>query len=299
MSAIGCKRAGEEGIQMLSYLLLGVSIFSMVLQNGLFNGVGKKCLKTGADTYYYNSFLYLVCILLFGIMALGSGLSVFTGGWAMVFGVITMLSNFCKLRALGTGPMHITILITTSSMIIPALSGVILFDEALHIGKLAAIAVLLFFIFLSVGKKGERSGSGKWFLYCALAFVFQGSIGVVQKVHQSSVHKEELFAFLAISFTCSFLIARIFAARGERTFRFDKKQYLFAFICGLCTFTMNFLNLKLSGILPSQIFFPAVNGSAILFSSLCSVLVFREKVTTRQIIGLVGGLAALICICIW
>lgn len=40
-------------MKKVSYILLAISIFSMVLQNGLFNSVGKKRLKTGADTYHY------------------------------------------------------------------------------------------------------------------------------------------------------------------------------------------------------------------------------------------------------
>jgi multidrug transporter EmrE-like cation transporter len=61
---------------------------------------------------------------------------------------------------------------------------------------------------------------------------------------------------------------------------------------------MNFLNLKLSGILPSQLFFPLVNGSAIILSTAASFIIFKEKLTSRQIVGLFGGIAALIAICI-
>jgi multidrug transporter EmrE-like cation transporter len=61
---------------------------------------------------------------------------------------------------------------------------------------------------------------------------------------------------------------------------------------------MNFINLKLSGMLPSQLFFPLINGSAIVLSSLVSVLLFKEKLTRRQTIGLVGGIASLIAICL-
>jgi len=60
---------------------------------------------------------------------------------------------------------------------------------------------------------------------------------------------------------------------------------------------MNFLNLRLSGLLPSQLFFPLVNGSAIVLSSLMSVLLFKEHLSKKQTVGLVGGIASLIVMC--
>ena len=80
--------------------------------------------------------------------------------------------------------------------------------------------------------------------------------------------------------------------------KINKKNVALACVCGLCTFCMNFINLKLSGLLPSQLFFPLVNGSSIVLSSLMAVLLFKEKLNKKQLIGLVGGIASLILICI-
>ena len=69
-------------------------------------------------------------------------------------------------------------------------------------------------------------------------------------------------------------------------------------IAGVAVFAMNYLNLRLSGLLPSQLFFPLVNGSAIVLSTVASVLIFKEKLEGRQVVGLVGGIALLVVICI-
>ena len=61
-------------------------------------------------------------------------------------------------------------------------------------------------------------------------------------------------------------------------------------VCGVCTFAMNFINLKLSGLLPSQLFFPLVNGSAIVLSAIMSVVLFRERLTKRQTVPLMKKL---------
>ena len=61
---------------------------------------------------------------------------------------------------------------------------------------------------------------------------------------------------------------------------------------------MNYLNLKLSGLIPSQLFFPLINGSTIVLSALLSVAVFKERLNKKQIIGLCGGILSLIAICL-
>jgi multidrug transporter EmrE-like cation transporter len=61
---------------------------------------------------------------------------------------------------------------------------------------------------------------------------------------------------------------------------------------------MNFLNLRLSGLLPSQLFFPVINGSAIILSSLASIVIFKERLNKKQIIGLCGGILSLVAICL-
>lgn len=274
-----------------------LSISSMVFQNCILNNVCKKDLQTSDHVYRFNVLLYAVCIILFGLVAISGGISLFTVGMGLLFGVVTAFSNYYKMLSLSSGPMHITLLITTSSMIIPTLSG-IFFGERFSLPKLCAVIVLIFFIYLSLEKNHNSRINKCWLIFCSLAFIFQGGIGILQKIHQSSVHKSEAGSFLFIAFICSLVYSHIRAKKSFKELNFTKKHIIFALICGICTFGMNFLNLKLSGLLPSQLFFPLVNGSAIVLSSLMSVFLFKEKLAKKQIVGLCGGVASLIAICI-
>ena len=278
-------------------LQIVLSITSMVTHNCLLNKSCKKDLPTQAHIYHFNILSYVVCILLFGILTLQSGLSWYTLLIGILFGVITALSAVYKMLALSNGPMHITLLITTASMIIPTFSGVF-FGEGFSLPKFLVVGVLLFFIYLSLGKNEGGSFSKRWFFYSAIAFVLQGTIGVLQKIHQSSVYKNETGGFLLIAFLCSLIFSRIRAKKPFSELRFTKRLVFFAFLCGICTFGMNFINLRLSGLLPSQLFFPLINGSSIVISSLASLLLFKEKLTKRQLVGLVGGIVSLILICL-
>ena len=193
--------------------------------------------------------------------------------------------------------MHITLLITTSSMIIPTLSGVF-FGETFSLPRLCVVFVMILFIYLSMDKGSDMRLNKLWLIYCLLAFVFQGGIGVLQKIHQSSLHKNETGVFLLTAFICSLIYSCIRTKKSFSELNFSKKHLCFALLCGICTFGMNYLNLKLSGILPSQLFFPIINGSAIILSSVASVLIFKEKLSKKQLIGLCGGMISLVAICL-
>lgn len=277
--------------------LVLTSIASVVVQNGLFNYVTKKNLREGSSIMSFNVFIYSMCVIAFGILLLTQTISLYTIILGLIFGVVTLLSSTYKLFALSKGPMHVTLLFNTSAMIIPTMSGVF-FGEKFSVAKLMLVFVLLFFLYLSFKKTEDTQIGEKWFFYSLLAFLFQGAIGVLQKVHQASKYKSESSGFLFVAFICATLFCFLKNnCKFDRTV-LNKKMIFIGLLCGICSFAMNFINLKLSGLLPSQLFFPLINGSAIVLSSAVSVVLFRERITKRQTIGLVGGILTLIGICI-
>lgn len=282
----------------MTTILLIISIASGVTNNCISNMVCKKKLDSAAKVSAFSVGMYATCVIAFGILLLFGTLSPFTLMLGIVFGIATMLGTFNRMRALSCGPMHITYLIITASMIIPTLSGVF-FGEGFSFYKLITALVLIGFLYLSLDKRGGVSISGNWFICCVLSFLCSGTVGVLQKIHQSSPYKGEASGFLFIAFIISMVIS-VFRAGGSIR---DKdavsvKMLLLAAVCGTCIFIQNYFNLKLAGMMPSQLFFPLVNGSAIVMNSLLSITLFKEKLTLKQTIGLVGGIASLITICL-
>lgn len=277
--------------------LVFLSILSVVYKNCVTNMLCKINLKTSNDINSFNAVSYIICILIFGVLLISEQISWFTVVVALLFGVVTAVSSMYNMLALSTGPMHITLLIVTSSMIIPTLSGVF-FGEKFSILKLIACLVLIGFIYLSLDKGKDRKVNKKWYLFCVLAFIMQGAIGVIQKIHQNSQYKNETSGFLFVTFLCSIIFV-VFKNRGKvQIITFGKRNLIYAVVCGLCVVVMNYINLKLSGILPSQLFFPLINGSCIVLSSLASIIVFKEKLNSKQFVGLIGGILSLVAICL-
>ncbi len=273
------------------------SISSVVLKTGITNSLCKKDLTTNDHVHRFNLINYLVCIILFATGVFGQNLSLFTIILGAVYGIATAVSAQCSMRALSIGPMHITLLITTSSMIIPTMSGVF-FGEEFSLVKLIFVIVLIGFIYLSLGKTKEKSINTKWLIFVFISFICTGLVGVLQKIHQTSEFKNELSGFLLISFILSFIYSLVSSKKGYRTLNFKPKHWIFAVICGVCIYLNNVINLELSGILPAQVFFPLINGTTIVLNSLVSVFVFKEKINTTQAIGLIGGILTLIAIAV-
>ncbi len=284
-------------MDLLTGISIPISISSTVLQNCLVNKLCKKTLRTADYISYFNMILYAVCVVLFGVMLIGNSISVFTVALGLVFGVVTALNSLFRMQALLTGPLHITMLITTSSMIIPALSG-IFFGEEFSLYKLIFVIILIGFIYMSLEKKAGGKIDKRWFLFCMLSFIMQGTIGVLQKIHQASVHSGEINGFLLVSFLCSVIFCRLRIKGSIKEIKLDVKTVILAIICGLCSYIMNVINLKLSGIIPSQLFFPLINGSVIILTSLASLILFKEKLSNKQLVGLFGGIVSLICLAV-
>lgn len=284
----------------MTIFLIFISVFSTVTHNCLTNNICKERTTGNSEIQNFNLLQYIVCILLFGLFLYTEKPSFYSLAMGVAFGTVTALSNFYRMKALNIGPMNITLLITTSSMIIPTASGMF-FGESFSLNKLFSVFFLIGFIYLSLDSKIKNKNdtkTSKWLLYCILAFLLQGSIGVLQKIHQFSIHKNELNTFLFSSFLCSAVFCKISLMKKSPRVKQKRKNILTGFFCGACVYSMNIINLKLAGIIPSQLFFPLINGSSIVLSSFLSFIVFKEKLTKKQLLGLTGGILSLIAICI-
>lgn len=259
--------------------------------------------------FLYNAVVGIVsAIILFLWGGIGS-VSFFTLLLGLIFGLVTTLQTVTMLKALQVGPMSYTMLITSFSTLIPTLSGVLFFGEYIEIAHVIGIILMIISFFCAVEKgSNEKQMSVKWILFCLVAFLCTGGIGVMQKIHQSSVYKKELNAFLVIAFAVSFLISSVLTvvfSKKEKNVLLPKTKngkFHWALLGGVvlgggCVAVNNKLNLFLSGIMDSAVFFPIVNGGGLVLTTLGAVFIFREKLSKKQWCGVVIGILSVILLC--
>ena len=56
------------------------------------------------------------------------------------------------------------------------------------------------------------------------------------------------------------------------------------------------VNLTLAGALNSMIYYPIANGGALLLTVLVSFFVFKEKISTKKLIGFIIGLLSIVAL---
>ena len=147
-------------------------------------------------------------------------------------------------------------------------------------------------------------------MLCLLAFACSGGIGLMQKIHQKSQYKDELNEFLVIAFASAFVFSALtlivlFAvnkSKEEAENPAESKMYKWLIVGnmilgGVCVAVNNKLNLYLSGVMDSAVFFPIVNGGGVALVTLAAVIIFREKLTLKQWIGIAFGIGSIILLC--
>ena len=66
---------------------------------------------------------------------------------------------------------------------------------------------------------------------------------------------------------------------------------------GVCVAANNKYNLYLSGVMDSAVFFPIINGGGLILTTLAAVVMFGERLSKKQWIGIALGIASVIFLC--
>ncbi len=299
-------------------VLLIVTLLANTIATVLRGIYGKKYSATVSGYHILNIF---VSIISAAVPAVISGFSLncslFTFLLAAVFGLVTSVQCITYMKAIAVGPISLTTVLVSMSTVITAFSGVF-FGELPTAFQIAGIALMAVCFVLSVKKDNSgRKTTVRWMIYSVLSFVLSGAIGVIQKIHQTSTHADELYAFLTVAFSVSVLYSLVslpftvkkdgdgaFLTTGEQNAvldgarKYSALSYSFMLggmiaAIGVCIAFNNVINLFLVGVMPSAVFFPVVNVGGLLLSILASLALFREKLSKKQWLGLAAGILAI------
>lgn len=296
----------------MNWFLLALTVIANVIANGLLrNEYSKKDIGNMTDFHVFNTISNLASALVLAVIAFAAGqmnsLSSATVIYGILLGAIAAVCCFVDMAALAVGPLSYTGIFQSCSMVIPAFSGLLFFKESVSAFQYAGAVIMILSFVCAVDTKSDRNkASFKWVVYCLISFLFNGSIGVVQKFHQNTPGKEEIFPFLVITFAVSTLLTGIlwlmYAPKTPPTIlssrRSARKLVFYSASVGALIALCNYLNTHLSGAMPSIIVFPVINGGIMLLTSATGLFLFREKLTKKQLIGLIAGTAAILLLCI-
>ena len=296
----------------MNALLLSLALISNLISSSLARpAYCKKYAAKNSDLYIFNTFSSFVSLLtLLLIAGIGGKLtfpSTYTVTFAFLFGLVTALGALFSIKAIEIGSLSYTTVIVCCSLIIPSLSGVFLYHESITIWQGIGVILMLVSIICSVERSNSKGGSSlRWLLFWMAAFIAVGAVGVLQKVYQKSIYAGEMDLFLIIAFAVSTLFSLMLAlcySRKEHVRPFQvankKSLALLSFVNGVGLAFENLLCLYLAGAMDAIIFFPIVNGGTMLLAAFAGYIVWKERFSLLQWIGMLcgGGAILLLCSC--
>lgn len=286
-------------------LLIVLSVIASALIGILRGKYAKSYPMSGVYLWRFNFYQNIFCFLSILLIYLFSGTEFSFSVFSVLLGAALAVANILSLEGLlqaqACGSFAYTSVIVALSAIIPSMSGPVLFGEKVTVSQFAGIGLMIICIILSPGNDGgeRRAVNLKWLLFCTVAFVFSGAVGVVQKIHQNNAaHKAEMPALLLTCFFVSFALSgiRLITERGrmkksgESLNKLTLAVLLFPAVSGLCFAFPHTINLFLSGRLASVVFFPTINLCPMLLTMLYAVFGFKERLTAKQWAGIAVGI---------
>ena len=291
------------------YLLLALSTL-LATGKALFCkalGTGQYSKKETALLNFKSFLVAFACSLIFVVNEIHMlfEISAFSLVLSIFFGISVAITQIMQSKAMGNGPASLVSLVYSCGFLVPIFYGLLFWDESVSVYQWLGILLLVIALCLIVCK-GEKSGRMiAWLPFAVLAMLGSGANAIFQKTHQHSLFADELQLFLVYAL----FFSSLFTGIGSLIIRkkegnepdLSKKQRIIKKVIvplclGICVGLLNFLNLSLSGKLPSIILFPVYNVGSMLLSSFISSLIYKDKPTKRQGVGFAIGIVAILIV---
>lgn len=284
----------------MHYLLLFFSVTLDTLKNTYYNYFGKNMLNGHRDTLRFNAINCVGAVIYFLCRGGSFSISGYSFCMALIFSVVTVAAQYFQLLSMALGSMAYSTLFTYLSVLISALFSVFYYAQPVSVLQVVGFILMVVSFFLSCDLRDRANLNLKWLAAALGSFVSWGLVGICQQLHQNSAYASELSGFLLWTFLFSGILFGIL-------FLFTKKDHATAtsrgflplvlmVLTGAAIGVINEINLYLSGAMPGIIFFPIVNGGVIILTTLTAVFLFREKLSKTQLIGLIAGMIAVLCL---
>lgn len=185
------------------------------------------------------------------------------------------------------------------SLFIPILAAYFIFKEDFNDLKIIGLAIGFLAIFLTFLRKSNPDQKTGNLIYPVMVFIGFGAIDVLFKqiaLYKALPYTTSLFTVFCMAFVVSLVIVTVMTISGKI------KLQLVNLACGLILGFFNFGNIlfylkahKALAENPSTVF-AAMNLGVIIVGTLVGILVFKEKLTKINYIGIIMAIAAVVCI---
>ena len=218
--------------------------------------------------------------------------------YAGIFAICYLCAIIFIALAIQSGPLSLSSLLQSLSLIIPTVYGLIVLQEKLSmLGWIGIICLLISVITTNIYKKGNKP-TKCWFVFILLACFGNGLCSVVQKAHQ--IAYGDMFSTLFMSFAMGIavivtgiLVLYIEKAKKTNIFKFVHGN-IYAGFSGVLNAAVNLSMLFLAAQIPAAILYPTVTAGGIVLAFIVSIFFYKERLSLLQYICYTAGVVAVI-----
>ena len=278
----------------MEYLLLAVVIVLVTFQSVARKEYNKKTEKSNAYTFSAVNTLFA---LLFFVFSSGFKLR-FTGEvlvYSVFFGMAFAMAQAGSFFAIKWGALSITLLVTSYSLLIPALYGVLFLKERLSTLGIVGLVLLAISLFMIYDRKEKAMFSLKWLISVVIAFVGNGLCSTIQKMQQLAFDGGFKHEFMIMALAICLVFNIIMAMANRETPRVGWKPCTgYAMLSGTANGIVNLLVMVLTAKIANSILFPSISAGGIALGFFMAIFLYRERLTRLQLAGYLIGTASVV-----
>ena len=202
--------------------------------------------------------------------------------------------------AIKHGSLAKTSLLTSCSMILASIYGIILGDPV-GVFLILGTALLITSIVLVNYQKSSspEKVSFKWVIFVSIAFLGNGMCMVVQKAKQviygNAGNNMFMITALAMVTVTMLVLSLVFKEERVTTKLSLSRGWYWALFCGIANGMTNLLVMYLNSAgVPASVLFPVVSGAGMTIIFLYSTLIRHEKLSKTQTVGFFIGVLSIV-----
>jgi len=302
-------------------LYLAICILIGVVSAGIQNYYCKNLFQNISDNLVFQIITHavgMVCSIVTAGFLLPSGYTAVLGA---ISGVLVMLESYCILRSLTKGPMSLTSLFSMAALLIPVCLTPVLWHEPLTVPQIIGTVLVVVSMVMTLdvygevkrrkqaevpadGAEGRKTSDLSWLPYAIGAFVFGGCSAIPEKYLIGSVYADESAAYTSVKFvivvllTAAAMVYRRVKLSERHTMKLTVRNFLPMALLGASGAAVGILIIEALKYLSTSAVYGGHNGARLILITVLDVVLFKQKLKPVQIIGILVGLAALICLSI-
>lgn len=263
-------------------------------------------LSSLSDCIVFNSILFLATALTIALLFPIGGFDLPTVLWAVVAGVCALSYQFFYTLSLRTGPVSLTVMLCNLNIFITVGFCILVYHDTVYVTHLIGIVfMILTLIFSRAEKSGEqeKKASAKWIVYLVLAFLSTGICSTIQRYFVASVRPDDggaSVSFLLILYLVGTLLSipvfLILKGKEKSDVPRQWKPILFyGALTGIVLALFQRLNMYVTSVTDGTFMMPTYSGLQTVMMTLVGVLIFHDKLSRRQLLGVLFGVVCVIC----